>query len=211
MGEDNKELQNYTRLFNPILEALCRQSNNLTSSEYAILLFIIRSTYGWQKKNHPISTTLIIQKTGITESTVKRSVKRLIERGYIIDFGIDQKSRCKVLGLNKKYSQWNAEGVTDDPVISGQLRGSSECKMRGSFEVKEGVTDDPQKKNISKDTLSKEKISKDMFPKKTIFFSSTGIEYESIKDGYGIWKNEKGEVKWEPIEEGKEVEVDGDL
>ncbi len=212
MGEESRELQNYTRIFNPILEALYKQASNLTASEYAILLFIIRSTYGWQKKNHPISTLLIVQKTGITEKTVKRSVKRLVERGYVIDFGIDKKSRCRILGLNKKYSQWSAEGVTDDPDISGQLRGSSEGKMRGSFEGREGVTDDPQKRKNSKDTLSKEKISKDMCPKKTIFLSSTGVPYEYIKNGHGIWRNEKKEVVWEPIIEGTEVEVDdGDL
>lgn len=210
MGDDNKELKNYTRIFNPILEALGRQYKNITSSEYALIMVIIRSTYGWKQKAHPFSTSLLAERTGMPERHVKRAVRSLITKGILIDYGIDKKTRCKVLGLNKKYSQWNGEGVQIVSDKSMPQGVTNQCQKRVTNQVKEGDNSDTQYRYISKDTVSKDNKSKDTSPKKTIFFSSTGIEYESIKDGYGIWRNEKGEVKWEPVNEGKQVEVDSD-
>lgn len=207
MAEENKELKNYTRIFNPILEALCMQSKNLTSSDYAVLLCVIRTTYGWKRKKHPMSISYIAQATGMNERTVKRSVKNLIKKRFLIDYGNDKKFRSKVLGLNKKYSQWNAEGVTDDTDNSCNLRVTNDVQMMVTNEVKEGVTDVTQQIYKNKDSKNKDKNKKDMSPKKTIFLSSSGVPYTEIDDeGFGYWKEKNGAVRWEPITEGKKVE-----
>lgn len=207
MAEENKELKNYTRIFNPILEALSLHTKNLSSAEYSVLLCVIRSTYGWKQKSHPMSKTLIMQKTGLSEPTVKRVLKSLIDRHYLIDYGIDKKTKCKVIGLNKKYSQWNAEGFIDERVNSDPQRGSTLIQQGGSNLIQEGVTDDPQYINLSKAIISKDNNSKDMSPKKTIFLSSSGVPYTEIDDeGFGYWKEKNGAVRWEPITEGKKVE-----
>ena len=208
MAEENKELKNYTRIFNPILEALSLHTKNLSSAEYSVILCVIRSTYGWKQKSHPMSKTLIMQKTGLSEPTVKRTLKSLIDRHYLIDYGIDKKTKCKVIGLNKKYSQWNAEGVIYDRVNPDPQGGSNLIPQGGSNLIQEGVTDEPQYRYHSKDTLSKERKSKDTVPKKTFFLSSSGVPYVEMDDEYGYWRETDGTIKREPISEGKEVKKD---
>lgn len=207
MAEENKELKNYTRIFNPLLEALGRQYKNMTSSEYALIMVIIRSTYGWKQKSHPFSTSLLAERTGMPERHVKRAVKSLITKGILIDYGIDKKTRCKILGLNKKYSQWNGEGVQIVSDKSVPLRVTNQCQKRVTNQVNEGDNSDTQYRYPSKDIISKDSKSKDTSPKKTIFLSSSGVPYTEIDDeGFGYWKEKNGAVRWEPITEGKKVE-----
>ena len=127
MDDENKELKNYTRLFNPILEALYK--SDLSGAEFQIVLCVIRATYGWKQKKHPMSTSLIASRTGLNERTVRRLVKLLIEKNYLINFGLDKSKKCNVLGLNKKYSQWNCVMGSNDP--GGEMTLGENCNQRG--------------------------------------------------------------------------------
>ena len=97
--------ENYTRLFNPILEAIC--IGNFNGRELKIIFFVIRCTYGWNKKCYPMSKAFIAEGTGLSTRHVCEILKRLIDRRVIIDYGTDKKSRAKIYGLNKKFSQWD--------------------------------------------------------------------------------------------------------
>ena len=142
MAEERKE--SYTRLFNPILDALCRQSKQLTASQFAIILFVIRSTYGWSKKKFPLSKSYIAEGTELTDRCVKQNIRELISKGYLIDYGTDKKKRCKIYGLNKKYSQWGkGPAIMSEGEQSGSeqwctLEGEQRCTLSVNGDVSEG-------------------------------------------------------------------------
>lgn len=118
MAEEKRD--SYTKLFNPILEALIKK--DFSGREYRVIFFIIRSTYGWNKKKFPLSKSYIAEGTGIDRRKVGTIIKRLVERNVLIDYGTDKKSRCKVYGLNKKYSQWdNPMCAENDTVVYGDI------------------------------------------------------------------------------------------
>lgn len=114
MADEKKD--SYTRLFNPILDALIKAG--FSGREYQIIFFVIRSTYGWNKKKFAMSKSFIAEGTGIQRRHVIEIVNNLVERHVLIEYGTDKKSRCKVYGLNKKFSQWDnpmcTESVTDE-------------------------------------------------------------------------------------------------
>ena len=105
MADEKKDY--YTKLFNPLLDMICKA--NLSGREFRIVLFIIRSTYGWNKKSFPMSKSFIADGTGIDRRHVSAILNNLIKKNIIIEYGLDKDSRCKVFGLNKHYSQWEAD------------------------------------------------------------------------------------------------------
>lgn len=112
MADEDKKRDSFTRLFNPILEAICK--TEFTGRELRVVLFIIRSTYGWNKKKFPLSKSYIAEGTGIHRRHVSSIIKNLVDRHIIIEYGTDKKSRCKMYGLNKKYSQWDNPMCTEN-------------------------------------------------------------------------------------------------
>ena len=187
MAEEKKELKNYTRIFNPILEAIVKQ-RQLNSSDICVFFCIVRLTYGWNKKCDPISKSILMMMTGLTEPTIKRSVRRLLRLNIIIDYGFDKKSRCKVLGVNKRLGSWHVEGVNSDPVNSDPLRGSTQYRYGGQLSTSEGITADPHKRQ-SKD--SKDNLKKN---KKKNFFSPDGYLIKELDDEYGYYHDKDGNV-----------------
>ena len=65
----------YTRIVNPILENLVK--SGLNGSELAIVLHIIRKTYGFQKKQDEISISQFLKAIPITRQTLCTSIKNL--------------------------------------------------------------------------------------------------------------------------------------
>jgi phage replication O-like protein O len=102
MADEKKD--SYTKLFNPILEALCK--SNLNGSELKIVFYVIRCTYGWNKKKFAMSKSFIAEGTGIDRRNVGKIIKSLVERNVLIDYGVEKGSRTKIYGLNKHFSQW---------------------------------------------------------------------------------------------------------
>ena len=154
MADEKRD--SYTKLFNPILEALCRQATNLSANDYAIILYVIRCTYGWHKTRFAMSSAFISKGTGIPERSVKRSIKKLLQLNYLKEFG--KEGRIKLVGLNKRYSQWNREGVMDDTDTGDTLIVSSEVSNSDTDDTINSVTDDTQKRKIQKkDSKEKEK------------------------------------------------------
>lgn len=88
----------YTRVANEIMEALARI--NLSPYESRVLWFILRKTYGWQKKSDLIPLSQIAQGTGISKPNVCHSLKRLLARSIIVR--LDNKH----IGFQKDYEKW---------------------------------------------------------------------------------------------------------
>ena len=63
----NPQLENgYTKISNEIFDAMVRWK--FSSYEYRILIFLIRKTYGWNKKKDWISLSQFVEGTGIKKA-----------------------------------------------------------------------------------------------------------------------------------------------
>ena len=103
MANPQKE-HGHTEIANEVLEKLC--TAQLTGSEFRILFFIIRKTWGWRKKMDHISLNQIARGTGIGKRSVCRVLASLEGKKYIEKVTIDY---INMFGFNKDYEQWNTE------------------------------------------------------------------------------------------------------
>jgi len=88
----------YTRVANELLEALARIK--LCAYETKALIFIIRKTYGWNKKTDWIALSQISENTCILKPNVSRTIKRLQSRNIIT------RDNHRHVGLQKDYEKW---------------------------------------------------------------------------------------------------------
>ena len=94
----NPQAENgHVDIANEIVEILAK--TYLSSYESQILWAIFRKTYGWHKKEDWITNTQISKMTGIAESHVSRTIKKLIKKNMIIRNG-------KKLAFQKDYDLW---------------------------------------------------------------------------------------------------------
>lgn len=127
-----------------------------------------------------MSSAFISKGTNIPERSVKRSVKKLLRLNYLKEFG--KEGRIRLVGLNKRYSQWNREGVMDDTDTGDTLIVSSEVSNSDTDDTINSVTDDTQKRKTQKKE-SKE-IQKKCSQNRIIFNPKTGC-YEEAEDEDG--------------------------
>lgn len=73
--------EGYTRIPDKVLEGIVKA--RLNGGEYACILFLIRKTYGWNKKTDKVSLSQFVLGTGYTKMTVIRSIQSL-QRKQII-------------------------------------------------------------------------------------------------------------------------------
>lgn len=185
MAEEKKEdyRESYTRLFNPILEAIC--TGNFNGRELKIIFFVIRCTYGWNRKSYPMSRAFIAEGTGISERHVWEVMKGLIKRNVIINYGIDKKTRANLYGLNKKFSQWDKaicpqngdpQNGADEDVKIGALSAPKTVKKNTGNGADICPEYGAQKRNIKRNIKEKEKKCS----QKEIFFNPETELWEQV-------------------------------
>lgn len=81
MASPQKE-NGFTPIANEILERLV--NIDLLGAEFRVLLFIIRKTYGYHKKQDRISFTQFESGTGISRQTINKTIKNLVAKGLIV-------------------------------------------------------------------------------------------------------------------------------
>jgi len=81
MASPQKE-NGFTPIANEIIEELVKI--DLLGAEFRVLLFIIRKTYGYQKKQDRISFTQFEKGTGISRATINKTLKNLMAKGLIV-------------------------------------------------------------------------------------------------------------------------------
>ena len=76
------QLENgYTRIANELLEATAKFPFN--GSQYKIILFLWRKTYGFHKKVDSISLSQWVKGTGLNNRTIRRELKKLRQMNVI--------------------------------------------------------------------------------------------------------------------------------
>jgi len=100
MANPQKE-NGYTAIANEIMDALIKY--RLPGEQTKCLLFIIRKTYGFNKKEDMISNSQFVRATGLNKGNVSRAIKGLINKKLVIK--IDNK-RIPSYRFNKHYKTW---------------------------------------------------------------------------------------------------------
>jgi len=94
----NPQIENgYTKIAHELLEAIYKMP--LSDYEHRVLWFIIRKTYGYDKKTDWIAQRQIVDGTGIYKSHVSRTIKKLLGKKVIT------KDR-KQIGVQKDFDLW---------------------------------------------------------------------------------------------------------
>ena len=102
MEEEAPQLENgYTKLANELLEALI--SSGLTARQWAVVMAIIRKTYGFNKKADEIGLSQLSHMTGIDKAHLSRTVREL-EAAKVINR--EAGTHGHSLSINKRHRQW---------------------------------------------------------------------------------------------------------
>lgn len=99
----------YTRIANEILEVVSKVK--LNGTQYKILMVIWRYTYGFNRKDSEFSLNFLSEATNSNKQQVKRELDKLIEHKVITVVKEAGFNTSRRLSFNKKYSEWNIEGV----------------------------------------------------------------------------------------------------
>lgn len=148
MGEELQvENGNYTRIVNKVIEELVKTP--LLGTELAICLFVIRKTYGFNKKEDEISLTQFEQALQRSRPTIVKALKRLqlVNILKLVKSG-DSKKQSNVWAFNKYYSSWQLVKGTElvkkkhstSKEIKAQLvKGGKHTKDNNKRQTKETV------------------------------------------------------------------------
>jgi len=173
----NPQLENgYTKIATEIMEALTKY--RIPGEQMQCLLFIIRKTYGWNKKEDSIALSQFVDATGINMPNVCRALKGLIDKNIIIKK--DNRAIAKYL-FNKKYKTWKPLSKKITIIKKDNL------PLSKKIDTKDTITKDIKK-------IYKRKIP-DVFPltdKLKEYAFKKGISKNEVEEIFEHFKNHHG-------------------
>ena len=93
----------FTMIAHELLEAIIHA--HFTSRQYAVVLAVIRKTYGVKNSDaRAIPASEISQMSGIGHANTIRTINELIAMNVIQVHGIEVRTR--IIGINKNYEEW---------------------------------------------------------------------------------------------------------
>lgn len=95
----------YTTIANEILEAMAKTP--FSGKEIQIVCVVFRKTYGWHKKNAPMSIGGFQKDTGLDRRSVTRTLSRLTQRRILIK---TSNGFISTYGFQKDYTKWKGRG-----------------------------------------------------------------------------------------------------
>jgi len=120
------------------------------------LLFIIRKTYGYGKKEDSISNSQFCKSTGLDKSNICRAISGLIEKRLVVK---KDNNKISSYQLNKHYAQWKVLSKkttvvkSDNPVLS-KVTNTKETLTKETSLCTKGEKFDPisyRPENISRE------------------------------------------------------------
>lgn len=151
----NPQPDKFTKISNELFDALI--NIRIPGESRQVLDFIIRKTYGFNKKVDRISISQFTEATGIHKSHIQRAINKLIDMNVIVT----QKGNDFILSysINKDYDLWKRlpKKVTAKKLpkkVTAVTFKGLEVTQKGNKKLpKKGYTKDI-KDNITKDTLN---------------------------------------------------------
>lgn len=91
----------YTRLANELLDALL--CAGLSSRQWAVVMAVVRKTYGFNKRSDDIGLGQLAAMTGIDKAHLSRTVRELADAGVL---NRTEGHHAYTLSVNKNYAAW---------------------------------------------------------------------------------------------------------
>lgn len=113
----------YTKIADELLEAFA--STPLTGAQRRIIDVVLRETYGWDRKEHPLTYKDIASASGMSVKTVQKWVPVLLE------WMILKRDSNGRIGLQKDYDLWIAQPKkrpTEQPTGTQKAKKQSKKK-----------------------------------------------------------------------------------
>lgn len=130
----------YTRIANELIDALL--DAGLTSRQWAVVMAVIRKTYGFHKTRENLSLSQLSDMTGMSRANASRTVAELVERGILSR--TDERASM-VLGLIKRYKNWGLpkqqQGLPKQQHLEGCQIGNGGCQNSNSTGVANSATE----------------------------------------------------------------------
>lgn len=207
----------YTKIANELLAAMCK--TRIRGEEMQCFHLILLKTYGWNKKEDPISLSQFERETGMNRKNITRAL-----------FGLEEKSMIKIrrngtkspniYSINKNYDQWfgfpesargnsatsklgailpleeNHSNVNEIDLTSGNSATTSleailPPAARGNFDDQLGAILPHTKEVFTKAVVKEKEIKKE---KEILSLSSPETEEEFLDTKYGKLKGRKLEM-----------------
>jgi phage replication O-like protein O len=129
----------HTRIANELLEAIIRF--DFSKRQYKIVFFVLRKTYGWNKKADVMSLSQILDGTGLRRDHAGAAIDELVSMNVLYPKQVQMNGQ--LLGLNKKYKEWKCTQNGDTVPKTGQR--CTQNRVKGV--PKTGTTKDTTKNN----------------------------------------------------------------
>ena len=175
----NPQLQNgYTKIANELLEAICRL--NVSGNEMRILLYVIRRTYGFNRKFAEIPLSEISVAIGMRREHIQKALKKLAGR-KIIELHTYCGTKSQTISIVKNYEEWTVESCAS--CLLPKL--ATVAKNGNTTVAKNGNTTYKEKRKV----LKKEEIKNPQGRYGNVFLSDD--EIIKLKNDYGESNVEK--------------------
>lgn len=132
----------FTRIANEIVEALLQTPMNGT--ELKCILFVLRKTYGWNKKEDSISITQFENSVKASRPAICKALKGLVVNKVLL---VNKSLLINKYSLNKDYTEW----LVNKPLLVNKTNTTS----------KQNDTQLVNKPLHTKDTITKEIYTKE--------------------------------------------------
>ena len=143
----------FTRIANELIDKGFTQIN-LSAYETRTLWVLLRSTYGWQKEEDPISVSQYMEKTGIKRRHVQRTLNRMVSRNIFFK----KDGYINTYGLQKDYEKWDISQPAKQVKSTSPGTGLKTSTFSGAGVAPKEVHT-KEKRNITKDIVSKEGLA----------------------------------------------------
>jgi phage replication O-like protein O len=127
----------YTRIHNGILEQLAY--HDFTSREYACIIYLLRMTYGFSRKECQLSNNDFAKATNLERTAIIKTLRGLVERNV---FAKDEGDpyHAATWSFNKYFEQWDAQTsvktTTSDETTTSQFDTTSSVQIDTTSSVK---------------------------------------------------------------------------
>ncbi|WP_199614689.1 replication protein [Paenibacillus alkalitolerans] len=147
----------FTKLADEILEAMARIK--LSPTQYRVLFVVWRYTYGFNRKEHPLSLKFISEATGCDKRQLQREITKLEERKVITQK--IKNGAYRIIQFNKNYDEWIFETIgetTIGEIDNGDSTNVGETVNASIGEIDNGTIGETDNQDIQKTTLKTKHI-----------------------------------------------------
>lgn len=136
-----------TDIANELLEII--YSSKFNGTELAIILCVLRYTYGFHRKEHSLSISFIAKAIKRHKIEVSKYINKLIENNILIEHEKPSFSSSRQVGINKNYSKWNTKQLVKLLTVS-KTTNTTVSKITNTTVSK--ITNQETKKETKKET-----------------------------------------------------------